>query len=67
MLTGVSGVTDPDDLELEKITEILDRGNTAEVKKIKGGVTILEISRKIRSRTSSGSGRRRTEPQRRSK
>jgi hypothetical protein len=32
----------------KKIEEILDRGNTAEVKKTRDGVIILEVSRKIR-------------------
>jgi hypothetical protein len=32
----------------KKIEEILGRGNTAEVKKTKKGVIILEVSRKIR-------------------
>jgi hypothetical protein len=32
----------------KKIEEILARGNTAEVKKTKHGVIILEVSRKIR-------------------
>jgi hypothetical protein len=37
-------------LDVAKISEIIGRGNTAEVKKTKGGVTILEVSRKIRYR-----------------
>jgi hypothetical protein len=32
----------------KKIEEIIGRGNTAEVKKTKKGVIILEVSRKIR-------------------
>jgi hypothetical protein len=37
-------------LDVAKISEIIGRGNTAEVKKTKSGVTILEVSRKIRYR-----------------
>jgi hypothetical protein len=32
----------------KKILEILKRGNTAEVKETKNGITILEVCRKIR-------------------
>jgi hypothetical protein len=39
-----------EELDVAKISEIIGRGNTAEVKKTKGGVTILEVSRKIRYR-----------------
>jgi hypothetical protein len=49
-------MTKPSDLECEKIAEILDRGNTAEVKRVKGGITVLEVSRRIRSRQSEGDG-----------
>lgn len=35
-------------LDAEKISEILKRGNTVEVKETKKGITILEVSRKIR-------------------
>jgi hypothetical protein len=35
-------------LDDKKIEEILEHGNTAEVKKTKKGVIILEVSRKIR-------------------
>jgi hypothetical protein len=35
-------------LDDKKIEEILEHGNTAEVKKTKNGVIILEVSRKIR-------------------
>jgi hypothetical protein len=35
-------------LDDKKIQEILDNGNTAEVKKTKRGVIILEVKRKIR-------------------
>jgi hypothetical protein len=35
-------------LDDKKIEEILEHGNTAEVKKTKRGVIILEVSRKIR-------------------
>jgi hypothetical protein len=35
-------------LDEKKISEILKRGNTAEVKATKNGITILEVSRKIR-------------------
>jgi hypothetical protein len=35
-------------LDEKKIEEILEHGNTAEVKKTKNGVIILEVSRKIR-------------------
>jgi hypothetical protein len=35
-------------LNNKKIEEILDHGNTAEVKKTRNGVIILEVSRKIR-------------------
>jgi hypothetical protein len=37
-----------DFLDAEKISEILKRGNTVEVKETKQGITILEVSRKIR-------------------
>jgi hypothetical protein len=33
---------------LNKIKEILERGNTAEVKRVKDGVVVLEVHRKIR-------------------
>jgi hypothetical protein len=39
-------------LDTEKIFEILRRGNTAEIKETKDGVTILEVSRKIRYKES---------------
>jgi hypothetical protein len=35
-------------LDDKKIEEILEHGNTAEVKKTKKGVIILEVARKIR-------------------
>lgn len=35
-------------LDTDKISEILRHGNTAEVKETKDGITILEVSRKIR-------------------
>lgn len=42
------------DIEAEKILkpiqEILARGNTAEVKCVKGGVIVLEVQRRIRER-----------------
>jgi hypothetical protein len=41
-------------LDMSKISEILDRGNTVEVKKTKDGLTILEVSRKIRYRGNDG-------------
>jgi hypothetical protein len=37
-------------LDTKKISEILSRGNTAEVKKTKDGIIILEVKRKIQSR-----------------
>lgn len=33
---------------LNKIKEILSRGNTAEVKRVKDGIVVLEVHRKIR-------------------
>jgi hypothetical protein len=33
---------------LNKIKEILSRGNTAEVKKVKEGIVVLEVHKKIR-------------------
>jgi hypothetical protein len=35
-------------IDVEKIAEILEHGNTAEVKNTKNGITILEVARKIR-------------------
>jgi hypothetical protein len=37
-------------LDTKKISEILSRGNTAEVKKTKDGIIILEVKRKIQSK-----------------
>jgi hypothetical protein len=37
-------------LDTDKILEILERGNTAEVKKTKDGIIILEVKRKIKYR-----------------
>jgi hypothetical protein len=42
-------------LDTEKISEILRHGNTAEIKETKDGITILEVSRKIRYRESADS------------
>jgi hypothetical protein len=39
-------------LDTKKISEILSRGNTAEVKKTKDGIIILEVKRKIQSKDS---------------
>jgi hypothetical protein len=39
-------------LDTKKISEILARGNTAEVKKTKDGIIILEVRRKIQSKDS---------------
>jgi hypothetical protein len=39
-------------LDVKKISEILGRGNTAEVKKTKDGIMILEVKRKIKYRGS---------------
>jgi hypothetical protein len=33
---------------LNEIKEILSRGNTAEVKKVKDGIVVLEVQKKIR-------------------
>jgi hypothetical protein len=33
---------------LNKIKEILSRGNTAEVKKVKDGIVVLEVHKRIR-------------------
>jgi hypothetical protein len=35
-------------IDVQKIQQILERGNTAEVKKTKNGIIILEVNRKIR-------------------
>lgn len=35
-------------IDVEVIRAILERGNTAEVKAVKDGVLILEVSKKIR-------------------
>lgn len=37
------------EIDLRVIEEILKRGNTAEVKKTKNGILILEVSKKIKS------------------
>lgn len=37
------------EVDLKIIEEILNRGNTAEVKKTKTGILILEVSKKIKS------------------
>jgi hypothetical protein len=44
----------------KKIEEILDRGNTAEVKRTRDGVVILEVSRKIRYENKDDEKTRRT-------
>jgi hypothetical protein len=41
-------------IDTEKISEILARGNTAEIKDTKNGVTILEVARKIRYKEKDG-------------
>lgn len=37
------------EVDVKIIEEILNRGNTAEVKKTKNGILILEVSKKIKS------------------
>jgi hypothetical protein len=37
-------------LDVKKVLEIVERGNTAEVKKTKNGITVLEVKRKIKYR-----------------
>jgi hypothetical protein len=39
---------------LNKIKEILGRGNTAEVKRVKDGIVVLEVHKKIRYTESGG-------------
>jgi hypothetical protein len=41
-------------IDTEKISEILEHGNTAEVKDTKNGITILEVARKIRYKEKDG-------------
>jgi hypothetical protein len=37
-------------INVKQIVEILDRGNTAEIKKTKDGIVLLEVKRKIQQR-----------------
>lgn len=47
----------PVDKLVETIRAILDRGNTAEVKRTKDGVIVLEVKRTIAGREKSEQGR----------
>jgi hypothetical protein len=36
--------------DVKKVLEIVERGNTAEIKKTKNGITVLEVKRTIKYR-----------------
>jgi hypothetical protein len=36
--------------DVKKVLEIVERGNTAEIKKTKNGITVFEVKRKIKYR-----------------